>query len=136
MKIFYFVLLISLLACCNKHTTSAINQKPQGVWIEKTLRLDTLDFDKPKSIFGDSTVFFNAKIYWDYSISTTYPVINSAIYNYYISGDSIYLYNYSSSCWKCYAKYRFKMNSQTNFQVTKFYKRNSLPDILEFERIK
>jgi hypothetical protein len=137
MKNFYAVLLVSLLVGCSKHTNNPVSQKLQGIWVEKTLRLDTIDFNTPKSIFGDSTVFFNSKGYWDYSVSTTYPVITSAIYDYYISKDSIYLHNYLSSCWKCYAKYWFKINNnQTNFQIGKFYRRSSLSDILEFEKIK
>ena len=141
MKTLCFVITASLvlLVSCRKHTNShhSVNPKSlQGVWIEKTLRLDTLDFDESKLTFGDSTVFLKSKVLWDYSISTTYPVQVSSIYSYYISGDSIYLYNFVSSC-LCYGNYWFKMNNdQSAFQIARFYRRNSLPDIIEFERMK
>ena len=135
MKLFTTILFIGLLASCSKDTNPP--SPVQGIWIEKTLRLDTLDFDKISSSADYSTTYFGSKSFIDTSLNPKYPIINTTFFYYYLKTDSIYLRNFFSSSLS-FQPYKFQISSdQKSLLITKFYTRTGLTlSILEFDRIK
>lgn len=110
-----------------------------GVWIESSLRLDTLDFDK-QSLMGfendPSVVSFRSRPYKDITINPDYPVNHSGIYNYYLEGNKIFMRNLISSS-TYYQQYYFAMASnQQSFTVLRFYGRKELADTIRFDRLR
>ena len=132
MKLFTTILFIGLIASCSKDTNPP--SPVQGVWIEKTLRLDTLDFDKLSSSTDYFTTYFGSKSFIDTSLN---PIINTTFFYYYLKTDSIYLRNFFSSSLS-FQPYKFQISSdQKSLLITKFYTRTGLTlSILEFDRIK
>src|SRR5258707_15478648 len=122
-KLLIFLLPV-LVASCKKDSKGTL----EGVWIEKTLRSDTLEFD-------NSNFKLKSASYWDLAQNPTYPINHSAIYRYEIGTDTIKLNSFYSSYSGLFA-YKFKFNSPTDFIIGKFYSRTALPAILEFEKIR
>ncbi len=126
MKYLILILLFIFLYACSKDDAPI---PPSGIWVEQSLRLDTLDFESNRNSLspngGYSTLSFksNPPSYW-------------AISSYYLQSDSIFLRSFVSSFYG-FASYKFQMaaNQQT-FEVSRFYNRNSLPATLTFEKIK
>lgn len=141
-----FTLLALVIACKKDAEKSGLFSdvsSSYGVWVEKSLQLDTLDFDAtPKfetNFANSSSVMLRSKAYLDTTISTDYLVNHSAIYNYYFADTSrhtIYLRSMLSSS-STYGKYSFIVHDdRKSFTIQRFYGRNSLPDMIEFVRIK
>lgn len=122
-KLLVFFLFPILVASCKKEAESSL----RGVWIEKSLRLDTLEFD-------NANFKLRSSAYWDLSQNPNFPINHSAIYRYQLDNDSIRLNSFYSSYSGLFA-YKFKLNSSTDLIIGKFYSRTSLPAILEFEKI-
>lgn len=126
MKPVISLILLSLLLSCSKNSTTIL--PPSGIWIEQSLRLDTLDFESANGTFtssGYSTLLFksNPPSFWSIS-------------SYYFKTDSIFLRSFLSSS-TLFASYKFQMaTNQQTFNVSRFYNRNSLPATLTFEKIK
>ena len=125
-----------IICSCSKNSDSV--SPYQGLWVEKTNRLDTFDFEKGNSFGSISsypTVFFRSKPFTDLSLNPNFPINNSAIYSYYVKSDSIFLRNFLSSSMN-FPSFRFQFNNdQRSFQIGKFYTRTGLASVLEFERI-
>lgn len=140
MRLTGFLLLFVMLFSCNKNKDQA-NTAFSGVWIETTLRKDTLDFEADKLIdrgTGDAMVVFNSNIYSDTVLNPNYSINHSTLYNYYFSDgtNKIYMKDILSSN-SNFPVYNFTLAaSKLRFTIDKFYMRRSLPAIIEFERIK
>lgn len=126
MKQAALIIILFLLLSCTKNTTSVSTLS--GIWVEQTLRLDTLDFelgDKFGTVNGNKTFFLN-------SSSST----NTNVYSYYFKLDTIRLSSVVSS-FAFFGSYKFKMRTNNRFfDVERFYNRNSLPTTITFEKIK
>ena len=113
-----------------------------GVWIEKSQKKDTLNFDTPKSLLEQlplrppsnaGTFVMGSQTYKDYDGSERSP---GGVYAYYRTTDSIYIYSYFSSDTK-FRGYEFRLSSDhKTFTIDKFYIRPGLPEEVEFLRIR
>lgn len=115
--------LILFFAACKKSGTSSSTL--QGIWIEKTQRLDTIDFDNLVFSTSTSPVFY----------LRSQPNGYNSLYNYSFKTDSILLRSFYSSYSGFYAYY-FEQNNSSLFTISNFYHKPSLPAILQFERIR
>ncbi|MBN8836425.1 MAG: hypothetical protein J0I09_04165 [Sphingobacteriia bacterium] len=129
----------SIISCTRNTVYIPGNGMPAGVWVENSLRLDTLDFDSfPKDTAAlYPKVIFKSRPFIDLTINPTYPVNSSTIYSYYYKNDSVYLYSTLSSYF-AFKPYHFQLNgSNSSFRVEKFYTRTGLnQSFLTFEKIK
>lgn len=130
-KLLLFILVAG--ACSCSKSSSSIELK--GRWIEKSQRLDTIDFEPPFAGAFDQKKGFllKSRPYMDITLNPTYPINPSSIFSYYTQGDSMYIYNSLMSA-MIYRPYVFSANANS-FTIGKFYLRNSLPAQLEFERL-
>jgi hypothetical protein len=136
-KFLSFVSIMVLICSCSKDSEPVFSF--QGVWVEKTLRLDTFDFEKGKIMTSsgpNTTFYFCTKPFTDPSLNPNYPITNSGFYGYYVNGDSIFLRSHFSSS-LTYKSYLFQLNSSNqSFQIGKFYTRTGLTSsMLDFEKI-
>jgi hypothetical protein len=140
MRLISFLLICVLFFSCNKNKDE-VRPTFSGVWVETTLRKDTLDFDADKLIDKGSVytmVVFNSNTYTDTVLNPSYPVNHSTLYNYYFSDgtNKIYMKDILSSN-SNFPVYNFTLAANKfRFIIDKFYMRRSLPAIIEFERIK
>ncbi len=126
-------LYLTLASSCKKDTP---NNPLNGIWVEKTLRLDTIDFTINNLIDATEQSFeFKSKPFIDSSISTIHPIYNSTIYNYKLEPNAIALLPLTSSS-MIYKTVDFNMaaNKET-FTIGKFYIRTALPNIIEFVKL-
>lgn len=128
------IIFLTLIFGCKK---SKKNQLIFGVYVEKTLRIDTLDFDIQNRIDSDEpTVDFLSKPYNDTVQNPIFPVNHASMYHYNLIGDSLQLRSFfSSSTWFQHYKISFSADKQ-QFTVGKFYNRRALPANIEFVRIR
>jgi len=117
-KLLLFILPLFIITACKKETTS---DSLEGLWIETTLRLDTIDFDGGS--FG-STPAFDLR-------SQPYR----SLYNYSLRTDSIRLRSFFSSYSRFYS-YFFRREDSRRFTIGNFYNRPGLPTRIRFERIR
>lgn len=112
-----------------------------GVWVESTLRLDTLDFDMQHLMdlsSGYSLAGFQTNSYSDPVLNPNYPVNHSTHYDYYFnhSKDQLSMRSMLSSS-TAFQTYNFSMSAGgQRFSIDKFYLRRSLPPTIEFVRIR
>ncbi len=113
----------------------------EGVWVESSLRLDTLDFDYGNRVdwSGQGNVLsFKTNIYTDTVINPNFPVSHSALYQYFFTNNKtkLNLRNFYSSS-TGYGEYTFTLSPDLKkFTVDKFYNRRALPVVIEFVRIR
>jgi hypothetical protein len=137
------LLLITLsliIISCSKDNkdTPEPSSEVSGKWIEKTQRLDTIDFEPgyPGTMGNNKVLYLQAKPFMDPSVSTVYPRIYSSMYGYYFEQNYIYLRSFFSSS-LAYNKYSFRWTTgRKSFIVKKFYDRKSLPSEIEFIPLK
>jgi hypothetical protein len=129
----FLVLLIITVCSCSKSSNSP---NLAGKWIEKSQRLDTIDFDPPFAGAYDNKQSFllKSRPYMDITLNPAYPINPSSIFSYYTKADSMYIYNNIMSA-MIYKPYSFQSTGTNSFTIGKFYLRNSLPAQLEFERL-
>ena len=135
MRPFLLLILVASLAACKKDKEKAEQQlmADGGKWIEKTLRLDTLDFNVTP--FGaldndNKAVKFNTRMDRD-PVNSIYLVHNN-IYSYYFESGYVYLRSFVSSS-TFYPKYKFRWTAgNKSFIIQRFYTRNTLPEEIEF----
>lgn len=130
----FIISIICFAAACKKST---IEQPIYGVWVEKSLRLDTLDFDiQNRMDAAEPTFNFLSKPYSDTVLNPSYPVSHASMYNYALVGDTLQVRNFlSSSTW--YQRYRISFSADgKTFNIGKFYNRRALSATIEFEKIR
>lgn len=140
MRIIKILIVFSLMSfACKK---SAIKNFPfEGVWVESNLRLDTLDFEYAGRVDYDgeyTPLYFSTNTYMDSVLNPAFPIFHTALYNYYFNKDKsrIYLRNYLTSSSTTYLEYNFKVIDDKRFEIDKFYLRRSLPQSIEFVKIR
>jgi hypothetical protein len=139
MRLLFLILAVCFFISCQKQKTKAMAF--EGVWVEKTLRLDTLDFEYGNLIdwSGQGNVLsFKTNIYTDTVINPSFPVSHSALYQYFFTNNKtkISLRNFYSSS-TGYGEYTFTLSADLKkFTIDKFYNRRALPAVIEFLRIR
>jgi hypothetical protein len=139
---FYFSMFVftSLLFACNKdkkQNLASIN----GIWVEKSFRLDTLDFEINSLVdnaSGYAVIDFKTNTYVDTVLNPVFPVNHNSTYNYYLSKDESMIFMQSSfSSNSGFETYTFSMQlNQQSITMQKFYNRRALPAVIELVRIK
>ncbi len=113
--------LFVFLAC---EKDDAIPSEPHGVWVEKSMRRDTIIFNSPKFDFGD---------YW-FDLRRD-EMLSTGPYEYRIEADSISINWMLSSC-MCWKNYYFRMANSNEFTIGKFYDSEKLnSSLLSFEKL-
>jgi hypothetical protein len=140
MRLFYFAFSLLLVISCTKKS-AIIPTALSGIWVETTLRLDTLDFEINNLIDNNSgytVANFSTNSYTDTVLNPNYPVNHSSIYNYYLNTDSSKIFmRCMLSSFSGFNQYNFIMQgSQQRFSIDKFYNRRALPATIEFLRIR
>lgn len=136
----FFIILVLMVGClisCKKDYNKT-SKRLSGVWVEASLRVDTLDFNYMDLIDrgGDNpSVAFKSRPSTDVSINPDYPVNHSSWYDYYFKDNKIFMRStYSSSSF--FGEYDFLMETnQQEFSIKRFYGRKSLPETIRFERL-
>ncbi len=130
-KLFQLIVCLITLMACKKTKTTEPNL--EGLWVEKSLRLDTLNFGY-NNLFGPAMNLLSAP-YADTVLNPNFPVNHSGLYSYLIVGDSIKIRNFASSS-SFLPTYKFAFIAGGNaFTVGKFYNRRALPAVIEFQKI-
>ena len=140
MRTFIFILALGfLLNSCSKQKRN--KQAFYGVWVETTLRLDTLDFEFGNRVdwSGDySALQFSTNTYTDTVLNPYYPVNHSDTYEYFFNNTMSQINmrgSVSSSTNFGVLSFALSGNKQ-RFSISKFYFRRSLPAVIEFVRIR
>ncbi len=129
-----FAIIICFTAACKKSKTELLIF---GVWVEKSLRLDTLDFNIQNRVDAtEPTVNFLSGPYIDTVLNPNFPVSHASLYSYKFLNDTLQLRSYLSSLGR-FQSYpvTFYADGKT-FSIGKFYNRRALPQIIEFEKIR
>lgn len=137
-----FIAIAVIFSFLNIACKKSVNNKIpfEGVWVERSLRLDTLDFDYANHVDygGEHTpLYFSTNTYVDSVLNPTFLVSHTAQYSYYFNKDKSRIYlrtAFSSSSF--YGEYKFKQTEDKKFEIDKFYLRRSLPATIEFVRIR
>jgi len=119
-KFLLFIFPLFVITACKKETTS---DNLQGLWIETTLRLDTIDFENLAFSTSDPPTFdFRSQPY-------------RSLYNYSLRTDSILLRSFFSS-YSGFYSYYFRREDARRFMIANFYNRPGLPARIRFERLR
>ena len=113
MVIFLFAVLI--ISCRKENAEGSF----QGIWVEKTLRLDTLEFNPLISSSHQSVYLRSQQSYIGYS--------------YQIKTDSILLKSFGSS--GGFNSYYFNFNNSKIFTISNFFQSPALSAMIQFEKI-
>jgi hypothetical protein len=138
MRIFIIlVLIVGCLISCKKDDKET-SKRLSGIWVETSLRVDTLDFNYMDLIDKSSDnllVVFKSRPYTDVSINPDYPVNHSSWFDYYFKQNKIFMRSMLSSS-SFFEEYDFLMEpNQQMFSIKRFYGRKSLPETIRFERL-
>ena len=130
-------LVASLTFSCKKDKAASPDFK--GIWVETSLRLDTIDvINVPSGEDWNGNHYFTLRsgAYAAPALSNFYLQPHSLPFAYYFGNDSIRIHNAFSATLN-YPSYNFKWGTDyKTFTVGRFYLRNVLPASLVFERIK
>jgi hypothetical protein len=137
-NVFLFLVVGLCMIACKKDRGIDTSERLSGVWVEASLRFDTLDFSYMDLVDRTSDrllVVFRSKPYSDATINPDFPVNHSAWYDYYLDGYKIFMRSsYSSSSF--FGDYDFLLQpDQKAFTIKRFYGRNALPETIRFERL-
>lgn len=133
MKNLLCIIFIFLFWSCTKDTSV---DYPQGVYVEETLRLDTIDFTINNQIDASELSFvFKSKTFQD-PVNPVITIYNSGLYNFQIqNNETIQLRNMISSS-SAFNNYYFSwVKNNTYFEIGKFYNRPNLPDRVKFIKL-
>jgi hypothetical protein len=126
------LIIICFLALSCKKESYVV--KIQDIYVEETLRLDTMDFSINNRVDATGFYFelkatpFNDSLY-------TYPIRNAALYDCKILGNRIEVKSLFSSS-NLYQNLSFFLEANKNsFIIDKFYIRSSLPNSLKFVKL-
>ncbi len=134
MKIIYILVIISCIYSCKKDNT--LNTFPIGIYVEETLRLDTIDFTVNNT--KDASIFcFNFAQQPDLTMPPLpTPGYTNGLYNFIIKPNTtIDLRSVLSSSTNFQNYYFNWQQSATSFEIDKFYIRNNIPTRLRFIKL-
>jgi len=114
-KMVVFLFAVLVISCKKESTEGSF----QGIWVEKTLRLDTLEFNPLVSSSFQSIYLRSQQSYIGYT--------------YQVKTDSILLKSFGSS--GGFNPYYFNFNNSKNFTISNFFQRPALPATIQFEKI-
>jgi len=117
MQKLFILILIVLIVSCRKNASEFLFK---GIWVEKTLQLDTIEFNPSYSSSTQSIYLSSQQTHLGY--------------NYQVKTDSILLKSFGSA--GGFSPYYFFVNSSHQFTISNFYQRSSLPPTIQFEKIK
>lgn len=122
--------LVAVASCSKKNENTEVLS---GVWVESSLRHDTIRFDAENWSDNERIFDFRSKPFVE-SVGSSDTVRLSNMYRFKLTTDSVsMIYLYSSSM--LYHNFAFTMKTPTQFTIGRFYNRKSLPVQLEFVRI-
>ena len=136
-----FLIICATLICAGCSKDKKPKQVFYGVWVETTLRLDTLDFEFAtlNGWSGEHSAFnFSTNTYLDTLLNPFHPVNHSDIYEYFFNTtiDEINMKGMLSSS-STFLQHQFNVaTDKRSFTIEKFYARRSLPATVEFVRIR
>jgi hypothetical protein len=139
MKTLIAAALLLIMTSCKKNNSSS--NVFEGVWVESSLRFDTIDFEINNIIDngnGYRLINFKTNTYTDTVLNPTYPVNHSTHYDYYLNNQqkTINLRSYLSS-YSGFYSYNFSMATDAkSLTVDKFYLRRNHPATVQFVRIR
>ena len=113
----------------------------QGVWVESSLRVDTLDFEYGNRVDLDGENFvveFRTNTYTDTLLNPNFPVNHYDTYEYYFTDNKtkINFRNFNSPS-SYFGAFTFTLSADLKkFTTDKFYNRRALPAVIEFVRIR
>ena len=128
------LIIICLSSACKKSKTELLIF---GIWVEKSLRLDTLDFNIQNLIDAtEPTVNFLSNTYTDTVLNPNFPVSHASMYHYKLLNNTLQLRSLFSSSGR-YQSYPISFSADGKMlSIGKFYNRRALPQIIEFEKIR
>jgi len=118
-KLLLFLIPLFAISACKKETAS---ENLVGLWIETTMRLDTIDFDNGRLYSSTPSFDFRSQPY-------------RSLYNYSLQTDSIRLRSIFSS-YSGFYSYFYRREESRRFTIDNFYNRPGLPARIRFERIR
>ena len=118
-------LVVFVISACTKDKASSPGY---GVYIEKSLRLDTINFN----LYKDPATGEYAPMF-DLRSNGRFPLL----YSYEFKDDSICVINLLSSAYhgNIFQYFQWSVNKRS-FKTKKFFGRDALPDIVEFVKLK
>lgn len=132
MKWFLFIICVICLISCKKQNANEI--RIIGVFVEESLRLDTMDFDVNARIDG-------LGYYFDFLsapfVDSLYPflIMNASFYECIIGSSTIQLKSAVQST-NMFQSIPFNLaEDKKSFTINKFYIRSRLPNSLKFVRL-
>ncbi|MEO7313507.1 MAG: hypothetical protein ABIX01_24200 [Chitinophagaceae bacterium] len=134
-KLFPAIVFILLGTVCKKPTIAPLPLS--GIWVEKSLRMDTLDFEtQNQGVFSGPTIFLRSSPYSDPVLNPAYPTNHSSIYQYNLVGDTLHLKNFVSSS-SLFVPFHCVLSAGSNeLRIDKFYNRRSLAAVVLFEKVR
>ena len=114
-KLIVFLSLVLIISCGKDESYDPI----RGVWVEKTLRLDTILFNSVLSSSHQSVYVTSGQTFTGY--------------NYQIKTDTILLKSFGGS--SGFSAYYFRFSSVRQFAISNFFQNPSLPATIQFIRI-
>jgi hypothetical protein len=114
-KIVVFLFAVLIISCRKESGEGSF----RGIWVEKTLRLDTLEFNPAVSSSLQSVYLSSPQTHIGYS--------------YQIKTDSILLKSFASP--GGFNSYYFNFNNSKKFTINNFFQRPALPATIQFEKI-
>ncbi len=134
MKYYLFFLIGIIFWSCKKK--KVINGYPNGIYVEETLRLDTMDFTI--NTFIDATsLWFNFKQPINLTLPP-YPTLgnNNGLYEFQIKNNNTIDLRSMLSSNSNFQNYYFNwQNNNSFFEMDKFYIRPNLPNKLKFIKL-
>ncbi len=116
MKKLAIILITALIISCKKEQAEP---SLRGVWVEKTLRQDTLDIGNPLASDPQSIYLKSQQSFTGYFYRT--------------KPDSILIQRFGS--FGAFSAYHFNFDNSKQFTISNFFQRPALPAIIQFEKL-
>ena len=131
---FIVVLFLFTLMACSKY--NAINKNIlNSIWVEESLKLDTLDFEVANRVdYGGPNYFadFIGKPLFDSAVIPAVYTVNSFSFDYYVANDKIYILPLISST-TTHQPFKIEISADgKKMTIDKFYRRIGLSASLVF----
>jgi hypothetical protein len=135
MKCIPFIFCCVVFFSCKKD--NSFIKFPQGVYVEETLRLDTMDFTINDVVLDGTVPQFNFRQGIDTAIiPRPVPGFNNRTYQFEIKANTTIDLRSMLSSNSNYVNYYFSWQTgATSFEIDKFYIRSNLPNRLRFVKI-
>ena len=122
MKFLNLFVIVALICSCNRNATAPATTVSTGVWVETSLRLDTLDFDSWTSLISSSSIpniHFRSQPFNDPALASYTINLSNILSYHYKSSDTLSLRYYTSSSLMFNDNYFERINNNT-FKIKDF----------------